>query len=112
MTSTSIAIRIPRGMFLAGSRASSAASGTPSIARNSQMANGTAAQMPKYPYGRNADAPLALSSTGILVRLCTSNRPTAPIVKMTRPTSATPVMTNIVRSASPAPLRWMPMKTA
>ena len=36
----------PRGMSRLGSRVSSAASGTPSIARKNQIANGNAAQMP------------------------------------------------------------------
>ena len=44
--STSMAVMMPRGMSRAGSAASSAAKGTPSTARNSQMANGSAAQTP------------------------------------------------------------------
>ena len=48
-TSRPIAARIPRGMAVAGSRASSAASGTLSTARKNQMANGNAAQTPSRP---------------------------------------------------------------
>ena len=36
----------PRGMSRLGSSVSSAASGTPSMARKNQIANGNAAQMP------------------------------------------------------------------
>ena len=72
-----MAARIPRGIALAGSRASSAASGTLSTARKNQIANGNAAQMPIRPYGRNDDAPTA--SVGVMSsRLPASNAGTAP----------------------------------
>src|ERR687895_2377792 len=49
----------PFGMSRLGSRVSSAASGTPSIARKNQIAYGNAAQMPSQPNGRKSDAPAA-----------------------------------------------------
>jgi hypothetical protein len=55
-----------------GSRVSSAASGTPSIARKNQMAYGNAAQMPAQPKGRKSLAP-AESSGGMSVRFEVEN---------------------------------------
>ena len=45
--STAMPAMMPRGTLRSGLAVSSAASGTPSIARKNQMANGMAAQMPR-----------------------------------------------------------------
>ena len=82
------------------------------MARKNQIANGSAAQMPSVPNGRNADAPAADSLTGMLVRLAGSNRPTEAMANTTRPTSAMAVMMNMVLRASPAPVRWIATKIA
>ena len=97
-------------MSRAGSRVSSAASGTPSMARKNQIANGKAAQMPATPKGRNALEP-ADPSGGMLVRFAGSNWGTIPTTKTTRPTTASAVIAKITLSASPTPKRWMPTKT-
>ena len=47
ISSTPIAAMMPLGTLRSGSLASSAASGTPSMARKNQIANGTAAQIPR-----------------------------------------------------------------
>ena len=60
--------------------------------------------------GSQLEAPAAVSSTAISVRLATSKCPMAAIAKITRPTSAIAVITNITLSASPTPARWIPMK--
>ncbi|SLH94206.1 Uncharacterised protein [Mycobacteroides abscessus subsp. abscessus] len=46
------------------------------------------------------------------VRLAGSNSPIAATTNTIRPTSAIAVITNMTLSASPTPLRWMPMKIA
>lgn len=107
---TSIAATIPRGTLRSGSRASSAASGTPSRARKNQIANGTADQIPSQPNGRNAEAPAA-SVGGISTRLPASNSGTAATAKISSPTTAIAVITNMTLSASPTPAMWMPMNS-
>lgn len=101
---------IPRGTSRSGSVASSAASGTPSMARKNQMANGSAAHTPSQPFGSHAEAPAAAVSTGRSTRLAGSKRPTAATAKTIRPTRATTVMAAMIVRASPAPDRWMAMK--
>lgn len=100
-SSTSMDTMMPLGTFFSGSVASSAASGTPSTARKNQIANGTAAQMPNRPKGRNDDAPAAVSSTAMSVRLAVSNSPTAETANTTSPTSAIAVITNIALRLRP-----------
>ncbi len=68
------------------------------------MANGTADQIPRYPNGRKLDAPAA-SVGAMSVRLLASNLPSAARTKITNPTNAMAVMTNMIFSASPAPVR-------
>ena len=101
---------IPRGTARTGSRASSAASGTPSTARKNQIANGKLAHTPTRPNGRNGDAPTA-SPAGMSVRFAVSKDPMAPNAKSTRPASAIAVITKVTLRASPTPSRWMPMKS-
>jgi hypothetical protein len=110
-TSTPIAATMPRGMDRAGSRASSAASGTLSTARKNQIAKGNAAHTPISPYGRNAEAPAA-SVGAMSSSRSPSNCGIAPIRNTTSPASATTVTANIALSASPTPMRWIPTNSA
>src|ERR671916_2454811 len=70
----------PLGMSVEGSLVSSAASGTPSIARKNQIAYGSAAQMPTNPNGRNELAPTALVGS-MLYKLDGSNCGIIPMTK-------------------------------
>ncbi len=92
----------PLGMSVAGSLVSSAASGTPSIARKNQIANGKAAQMPTYPKGRKSLAPAAFVAC-MSKRFATSNCGIMPRMNAAIDTTAMAVMTNITLSASPTP---------
>ena len=102
---------IPRGMSRLGSRASSAASGTPSTARKNQIPYTSAASTPATPNGRNALAPNA-SVGGMSRRLSKENRGSMPTTNAISASTATTVMPSITLSASPTPYRWMPMKIA
>src|SRR5918994_5893817 len=53
----------PLGMSVAGSRVSSAASGTPSMARKNQIPYGNAPQRPTRPNGRDELAPAAFDGS-------------------------------------------------
>ena len=48
----------------------------------------------------------------MFVRFAGWNIPSAATTNTTRPTKAIAVMTNMVLSASPAPVRWIAMKIA
>lgn len=111
MARTAIAATMPLGMERAGSLASSAASGTHSTARKNQIAKGNAAHTPSRPKGSHSEAPAA-SVGAMSVRLAASKSGIAPSRKSTRPTTATAAMTIMTLSASPTPIRWMPMKRA
>ena len=97
----------PRGMSRFGSRVSSAASGTPSMARKNQIAYGNAAQMPSQPKGRKSLEPDEPSG-GMSVRFEVENSGTIAMMKTSSATTAIAVMTNVTFSASPTPYRWMP----
>jgi hypothetical protein len=89
-------------MSVAGSRVSSAASGTPSMARKNQIPYGNAAQRPTRPNGRNELAPAAFVAS-MLNRFATSNCGIMPTTKTTSATTAMAVMANMTLSASPTP---------
>ena len=101
----------PRGMSRLGSRVSSAARGTPSMARKNQMPNTKDDSTPLIPNGRKLLAPAA-SVAGMSVRFDASNFGIIPTTKTSSATTAIAVMTNITLSASPTPKMWMPTKTA
>jgi len=84
----------PLGTSVDGSRVSSAASGTPSIARKNQIANGNAAQTPTTPNGKKELAPAALVGS-MVNRFATSNCGIMPITTAASATTATTVMANI-----------------
>ena len=67
--------------------------------------------MPSIPNGRKSEAPAA-SVGGMFVRLDESNSGSIATTNTIRATTAIAVMTNMSRSASPTPIRWMPTKTA
>ena len=92
----------PLGISVDGSRVSSAASGTPSIARKNQIANGNAAQIPTTPNGKNELAPAAFVGS-MVNRFATSNCGIMPITNAASATTATTVMPNVTLSASPTP---------
>ncbi len=98
---SAIATMIPRGIDLAGSAVSSAASGTPSTARKNQIANGRAAQTPSRPNGRNVERPPARSG-GMSVRLAGSKECGGHDEEEERD-GAIAVITKISFSASPTP---------
>src|SRR5918999_3803503 len=101
----------PRGMSRFGSRVSSAASGTPSMARKNQIAYGKAAQMPSQPNGRKSLDPDEPSG-GMSVRFEVENSGMIATMKTSSATTAIAVMANVTFSASPTPYRWMPTNTA
>ena len=92
----------PLGMSVDGSLVSSAARGTPSIARKNQIANGNAAQTPTTPKGKNELAPAAFVGS-MVNRFDTSNCGIMPITNAASATTATTVMPNVTFSASPTP---------
>ena len=85
-----------------GSRVSSAASGTPSMARKNQIAYGNAAQMPAQPNGRKSLDP-AEPSGAMSVRFEVENSGIIATTKTSSATTAIAVMTNVTFSASPTP---------
>ena len=94
----------PLGMSVEGSLVSSAASGTPSIARKNQIANGNAAQMPTKAERQERARAGRVRRVCMSNRLATSNCGIMP--KMTKAASATTAMAviaNITLSASPTP---------
>ena len=109
-TSTAVNIRnsmapmMPRGTSRAGLRDSSAASGTPSTARNSHMPKGSAAQMPYQPLGMKSLAPQASVGAISNRRLLSKSPISATAVAMIANT-ARPLITIITLSASPTPAR-------
>ncbi len=110
-TRMAMAVMMPRGMSRFGSADSSAARGTPSIARKNQMPKTREASRPLMPMGRKALDPRAAVGS-MSKRLLASKWPTAATTKTMRAMTAIAVMTNIRRSASPTPHRWMPTKIA
>ena len=92
----------PFGTSVDGSWVSSAASGTPSMARKNQIANGKAAQMPTTPKGKNELAPAAFVGS-MVNRFDTSNCGIMPIMNAASAMTATTVMPNVTLSASPTP---------
>ncbi len=107
-----IAAIIPLGISRAGSRASSAASGTPSTARNSHMAKGRAAHTPYQPKGSQMLLPPASSVAAIVNRLEVLKSPISATAVVRIAITARALITIIAFSASPTPARWMPIKMA
>ena len=100
---------MPRGMSRLGLADSSAASGTPSTAKNSQMPNGSAESTPPSPKGKSAVPP---STAGAMLnRFAASKCGAMPTKNAMSATMATAVMPNTILSASPTPIRWMPTNT-
>ena len=100
----------PRGMSSCGVWVSSAASGSSSMPRKNQMANGRAASTPVMPNGRN----LLLPASGTMsIRLSVENLPekTARMKKIARTDSEMIVMTIANRNEAAAPMEFRPTNT-
>ena len=98
---------IPLGTSTAGSLASSAAKGTPSIARNNHIPKGKAAHTPCQPKGKYSFAPAILGSGAMSNKLAVSKLPNKVIAVAKIAKTARAVITIISFSASPAPIKCM-----
>ena len=101
-SSTAMPAIRPRGRSRLGSLVSSAASGTPSMARKNQIAYGNAAQMPSQPKGRKSLEPDEPSG-GMSVRFDVENSGMIATMNTSSATTAIAVMTKVTFSASPTP---------
>ena len=97
------------GMSRFGSRASSAASGSSSIARKNQIANGRFLKMPEAPNGNHFELP---ASGGMFVRLSTLKSVSAATKNTPRTTIDRMQITTVNRIVASIPWMLIPMKMA